>query len=64
MAETNGKAQKAPSQRVQEEGMLATGRKGVQQGGETKTKLEPPEDPGKRQQEKVEGAKKPPWPGY
>ena len=29
-AETKGKAQKAASQRVQEEGTLATGRKGVQ----------------------------------
>ena len=48
--------------------MLATGRKGVQQGGETKTKLEQPEDPGKRrrkrQQEKVDEASKPPRPGY
>ena len=31
MTETEGKAHKAPGQRVQEEGKLATGRKGVQQ---------------------------------
>ena len=47
LAETEGKAQEAPSQRVQEEGTLATRRKGVQQGGETNTELRQPEDPGK-----------------
>ena len=39
LAETEGKAQEASSQRVQEEGTLATRRKGVQQEGETNTEL-------------------------
>ena len=68
LAETEGKAQKVTSQRVQEEGTLETRRKGVQQGGETNTELRQPKDPRKgwrkRRQEKVEDAKKPPRPGY
>ena len=68
LAETEGKAQEAPSQRVQEEGTLATRSKGVQQGGETNTELRQPEDPGKGwrkiRQEKVEAAEKLPLPGY
>ena len=68
MAGIKGKAQEAPSQKVQEEGTLATRRKGVQQGGETNTELRHPEDPGKGwrkiRQEKVGAAKKLPLPGY
>ena len=68
LAETEGKAQKVPSQRGQEEGTLETRRKGIQQGGETNTELRQPKDPvngwRKRWQEKVEDAKKPPQPGY
>ena len=66
-AETEGKAQEVPSQRVQEEGTLATRRKEVQQGEETNTELRQPEDPGKGcrkiRQEKVEAAKKLQLPG-
>ena len=47
LAETKGKAQKAPSQRVQEEGTLETRRKEVQQEGEINTELRQLEDPGK-----------------
>ena len=68
MAETEGKAQEAPSQKVQEEWTLAMRRKGVQQGGETNTELRQPEDPRKGcrkiRQEKIEAAKKLPLPGY
>ena len=39
LAKTEGKAQEAPRQGVQEEGTLATRRKGVKQGGETRTEL-------------------------
>ena len=42
LAETKEKAQEVLSQRVQEEGTLATRRKGVQQGGETNTELRQP----------------------
>ena len=68
LPETEGKAQEAPSQRVQEEGTVATRRKGVQQGGETNAELRQPEDPRKGcrkiRQEKIEAAKKLPLPGY
>ena len=64
LPETEGKAQKVPSQRAQEKGTLETWRKGVQQGVETNPELRQPEDPGKgwreRRQEKVEDARKPP----
>ena len=49
--ETEGKAQKAPSKRVQEEGTPETRRIGVQQGGETNTELRQLEDPGRFSEE-------------
>ena len=47
VAESDGKVQKAPSQRIQKEGMPETGKKGIQQEGEINIELRQLEDPGK-----------------